>query len=58
MAIEGKWLGDKYRFFTRYQSDHAASLRAAFDAPSPALMMSGATVSISCGIDTSVNGIA
>ena len=33
LAIEGKWLGNKYRFFTRYRSDDPASLKAEFDAP-------------------------
>jgi hypothetical protein len=32
-AIEGKWHGNKYRFFTRYRSDDPASLAAEFDAP-------------------------
>ncbi len=59
VAIEGKWLGNKYRFFTRYRSDDPASLKAEFDArPSPAWTMSAGTVSISCGTGTPVNGIA
>ena len=33
VAIEGKWHGNKYRFFTRYRSDDPASLAAKFDAP-------------------------
>jgi hypothetical protein len=33
VAIEGKWLGNKYRFYTRYRSDDPASLKAEFDAP-------------------------
>ena len=33
VAIEGKWLGNKYRFFTRYRSDDPASLKTEFDAP-------------------------
>jgi len=33
VAIEGKWHGNKYRFFTRYRSDDPASLAAEFDAP-------------------------
>lgn len=33
VAIAGKWLGNKYRFFTRYRSDDPASLKAEFDAP-------------------------
>ncbi len=33
VAIEGKWFGNKYRFFTRYRSDDPASLKAEFDAP-------------------------
>jgi hypothetical protein len=32
VAIEGKWLGNKYRVFTRYRSDDPASLQAKFDA--------------------------
>ena len=33
IAIEGKWLGNKYRFFTRYRSDDPASVATEFDAP-------------------------
>jgi len=33
IAIAGKWLGNKYRFVTRYRSDDPASLVAEFDAP-------------------------
>ncbi len=33
VAIEGKWLGTKYRFVARYRSDDPASLKAEFDAP-------------------------
>jgi hypothetical protein len=33
VAIEGKWHGNKYRFFTRYRSDDPASLATEFDAP-------------------------
>ena len=33
VAIAGKWHGNKYRFFTRYHSDHPASLAAELDAP-------------------------
>jgi hypothetical protein len=33
VAIEGKWLGNTYRFFTRYRSDDPASLKPEFDAP-------------------------
>lgn len=33
VAIEGKWLGNKYRFFTRYRSDDPTSLKTEFDAP-------------------------
>jgi hypothetical protein len=33
VAIQGKWHGNKYRFFTRYRSDDPASLAAEFDAP-------------------------
>ena len=33
IAIEGKWLGNKYRFFTRYRSDDPASVVTEFDAP-------------------------
>jgi hypothetical protein len=31
--INGKWHGNKYRFFTRYRSDNPNSLAAEFDAP-------------------------
>ena len=33
VAIEGKWHGNKYRFFTRYHSDDPHSLATEFDAP-------------------------
>ena len=33
VAMEGKWLGNKYRFFTRYRSDDPTSLAAEFNAP-------------------------
>jgi hypothetical protein len=33
VAIEGNWLGNKYRFFTRYRADDPASPKAEFDAP-------------------------
>ena len=33
VAIQGKWHGNKYQFFTRYRSDDPASLAAEFDAP-------------------------
>ena len=33
VAIDGKWHGNKYRFFTRYRSDDPNSLAAEFDAP-------------------------
>jgi hypothetical protein len=33
VAIDGKWLGNKYRFFTRYRSDNPDSVAAEFDAP-------------------------
>ena len=33
VAIEGKWFGNKYRFFTRYRSDGPRSLQAEFNAP-------------------------
>jgi hypothetical protein len=33
VGIQGKWHGNKYRFFTRYRSDDPASLAAEFDAP-------------------------
>lgn len=33
VAIQGKWHGNKYRFFTRFRSDDPASLAAEFDAP-------------------------
>jgi len=33
VAIEGKWLGNKFRFFTRYRSDDPGSLKTEFDAP-------------------------
>jgi hypothetical protein len=32
VVIEGKWLGNKYRFFTCYRSDDLASTEANFDA--------------------------
>ena len=33
VAIDGKWHGNKYRFFTRYRSDDPNSLATEFDAP-------------------------
>ncbi len=33
VAIDGKWHGNKYRFFTRYRSDDSSSLTEEFDAP-------------------------
>ena len=33
VAIDGKWHGNKYRFFTRYRSDNSSSLTEEFDAP-------------------------
>ena len=33
VSIEGKWHGDKYRFFTRYRSDDPRSLKPMFEAP-------------------------
>jgi hypothetical protein len=33
VAIDGKWHGGRYRFFTRYRSDDPESLEAEFDAP-------------------------
>jgi hypothetical protein len=33
VGIEGKWLGNKYLFFTRYRSDDPASLKAEFGTP-------------------------
>ena len=33
IAIYGKWLGNKYRFITRYRSDRADSLAPEFEAP-------------------------
>ncbi len=33
IAIDGKWHGNKYRFFTRYHSDAPSSITAEFDAP-------------------------
>lgn len=33
VATEGKWLGNKYRFFTRYHWDDPASLKTEFDVP-------------------------
>jgi hypothetical protein len=33
VAIYGKWLGNKYRFLTRYRSDSPTSLEREFDAP-------------------------
>jgi hypothetical protein len=31
--IYGKWLGNKYRFITRYRSEHPRSYKPEFDAP-------------------------
>lgn len=33
VAIDGKWHGNKYRFFTRYRSDDPNHLAGGFDAP-------------------------
>jgi hypothetical protein len=33
IAIYGKWLGNKYRFLTRYRSDDPRSVAPEFDAP-------------------------
>jgi len=33
IAINGKWHGKKYRFYTRYRSDDPDSLEPEFDAP-------------------------
>ena len=33
VAIDGKWHGNRYRFFTRYRSDDPNSLATEFDAP-------------------------
>jgi hypothetical protein len=33
VAIDRKWHGNKYRFFTRYRSNNPDSLAAEFDAP-------------------------
>jgi hypothetical protein len=33
VVIEGKWLGNKYRFFTCYRSDDLASMEVKFAAP-------------------------
>ncbi len=33
VAISGKWLGNKYRFITRYRSDDPRSYQPEFDAP-------------------------
>jgi hypothetical protein len=33
IAFSGKWLGNKYRFLTRYRSDDPRSIRKEFDAP-------------------------
>ncbi len=33
IAIYGKWLGNKYRFLTRYRSDDPRSTEPEFDAP-------------------------
>lgn len=33
VAIDGKWHGNKYRFFTRYRSNDSDSRAAGFDAP-------------------------
>jgi len=52
VAIDGKWHGNKYRFFTRYRSDDPTSLAAEFDAPSPGWTMPAGTASILCGIGT------
>ncbi len=33
VALYGKWLGNKYRFLTRYRSDDPRSIAPEFDAP-------------------------
>ena len=33
IAIYGKWHGNKYRFITRFRSDHPTSIRPEFEAP-------------------------
>src|ERR1039457_3241275 len=33
IAIYGKWHGNKYRFITRFRSDHPNSIRPEFEAP-------------------------
>ncbi len=59
VAIEGKWLGDKYRFFTRYRSDDPASLKTEFDAPFARLdYASRDCFDLMWGTATPANGIA
>ena len=56
VAIEGKWLGNKYRFVTRDRSDDPESLKAEFDGPLARLDSVSRAASISCGTGTPVNG--
>jgi hypothetical protein len=54
--IHGAWAAGRYRFMQRYKSGMEHNRGDEFDAPSPASIAWGRTVSISTGCGTRANG--